>query len=126
MTLKGYLLSMSFATAICWGALIFVAGMVDPLKTNWLGFVLFYLSAFLSLAGSLAIIGFLIRFAWRKDELIFRSVKTAFHQSFFFSFFVILMLFLSSYQLLTWLNFALLAMVAIIVEFFWLKQARTS
>lgn len=126
MTLKSYLVFMSIATAICWGALAFVVGLVDPSRTNWLGFVLFYLSAFLAFSGSLAIVGFLLRFVWHKDELIFRSVRIAFHQSFFFAFFIVLMLFLSSRHLLTWLNFFLLAALALILEFFIVKRKNNS
>ena len=46
MTLKNYLLVMGVLTVFCWGIFLFVANLVDPTSTNWLGFVLFYLSLF--------------------------------------------------------------------------------
>ena len=62
MTLGKYLGVMSILTAICWGIFFFVASLVDPTATNWLGFFLFYLALFISLAGAATLIGFLVRF----------------------------------------------------------------
>lgn len=61
MTLKNYLFVMSALTAVCWGIFMFVAGLIDPVATNWLGFSLFYLSLFLALSGTFALFGFLFR-----------------------------------------------------------------
>ena len=62
MTLKNYLLVMGFLTALCWGIFIFVANLIDPFITNWLGFSLFYLALFFALSGTIALLGFLFRF----------------------------------------------------------------
>jgi len=51
MTLKNYLLVMSVLTTICWGIFIFVAKLIDPTSTNWLGLALFYASLFIALSG---------------------------------------------------------------------------
>jgi len=40
MTLKKYLWVMAALTAFCWAIFLFVAGLVDPTATNWLGFLL--------------------------------------------------------------------------------------
>ena len=97
MTLNKYLLVMITLTTICWGIFLFVARMIDPGATNWLGFLLFYVSLFIALSGLTTIIGFLIRFVALKKELAFNLVKIAFRQSFLFSlFFVCLLLLLMS------------------------------
>ena len=118
MTLKFYLIVMSIVSAICWGSFLFIAAIVDPQSTNYLGFFLFYFSLFLSLVGAASIIGFLIRFIVLKHELIFRSVQTAFRQSFLFAFLVIAVLFLLAHHLFTWLNLFLLILALSILEFF--------
>lgn len=109
---------MSVVTGICWGAFFFVAGMVDPMRTNWLGFLLFYLSLFLALSGTFSLIGFVFRFVIFKGEVAFRAVKLAFRQSFVFSSFAIIMLLLAAKGLLTWVNFGILAILFLVLEFF--------
>lgn len=126
MTLKNYLIFMSVTTGICWGAFAFVAGLVDPSRTNWLGFLLFYLSIFLALAGTFAIIGFVFRFIIFKGEIAFRAVKLAFYQSFVFSSFAVILLLLASRDLLTWLNFCLLAIIFLVLEFFVASYSKKS
>jgi hypothetical protein len=126
MTLKNYLIFMSITTGICWGSFAFVAGLVDPSRTNWLGFFLFYLSVFLALAGTFAIMGFVLRFVIFKGEIAFRAVKLSFYQSFVFSSFVIVLLLLASRDLLTWLNFGLLAMIFLVLEFFVASYSKKS
>lgn len=118
MTLKSYLLVMSVLTAVCWGIFFFVAGLVDPTATNWLGFLLFYLALFVSLIGTIALIGFIVRFVALKKELAFNLVKVAFRQSFLFSLFIIFLLVLKSQDLFNWLNLSLLAIIFAILELF--------
>lgn len=118
MTLKNYLFVMSALTAVCWGIFMFVAGLIDPVATNWLGFSLFYLSLFLALSGTFALFGFLFRLIALKKELAFNLVKIAFRQSFLFSLFIILLLVLKSQNLFNWLNLFLLVVIFGILELF--------
>jgi len=124
MTIKSYLTIMMVATVVCWSAFSFVFWTVNPEITNWLGFSLFYLSLFLALSGTAAIIGFLIRFVGLKHELAFYSVRVAWRQSFLFAFLIIAILFLSAYNLLTWLNSFLLVVGLSILEYFLLNYSR--
>lgn len=125
MTLKNYLFVMTVLTAICWGIFIFVAGLVDPVVTNWFGLGLFYLALFLALSGTTAIIGFLFRFVALKKELAFNLVKLAFRQSFLFSLFIVLLLILKSLQLFNWVNLFLLVIIFAILELFLLSYKKS-
>lgn len=118
MTLKKYLLVMLILTGICWAIFFFVASLVDPTATSWLGFLLFYLALFISLVGSTAIIGFIIRFVALRKELAFNLVRVAFRQSFLFSLFVVLLLLLKSQNMFNWLNLVLLVVIFTILELF--------
>lgn len=118
MTLKNYLIVMSVLTIICWGALLLMLNLIDPSTTNWLGFSLFYLSLFLSLSGTTALIGFFVRFVALRRSLVFYAVATAFRQSFLFALFITSSLFLFSMDLFTWLNIGLLLVVFAILELF--------
>ncbi|MBD3248012.1 hypothetical protein GF382_01825 [Candidatus Falkowbacteria bacterium] len=124
MTLKSYLILMSIATIMCWGAFAFVINAVDPTETNRIGFLLFYSSLGLALAGSFSIFGFLIRFKILKRALVFRQVAEAFRQSFLMSLMVIAILMLLSRDMLTWLNLFLLAAGISLLEYFWVSRER--
>lgn len=125
MTLKNYLFVMSTLTVICWGIFLFVANLVDPTATNWIGYVLFYLALFLSLSGTSALIGFLFRFVALKKELAFNLVKVAFRQSFLFSLFIVFLLILKSQQLFNWVNLVLLVIVFTILELFFINYKKS-
>ncbi len=116
---------MFFATAICWGSFVFVLFTIDPFVTNWLGFVLFYSSLFLSLTGSFAIFGFLVRFALLKQALAFRLVTDAFRQSFLLSLMVSASLILQSLELFSWTNLFLLVGGTAALEYFLISQGRS-
>jgi hypothetical protein len=116
MILKNYLILMSLATVLCWAIFIFIVNLINPESTNYIGFSLFYLSLFLSLIGTSAIIGFLIRFVILRKELVFYAVKIAFRQSFLFSLFLVSLLFLFSQALVSWFNLILLIIIFTILE----------
>ena len=124
MTLRAYLIIMSITTAICWLAWFFVVYTVDPNITSRIGLALFYISLFLAIVGTTAILGFIVRFAALKKELAFRSVKEAFRQSFLFALLVSVSLFLLSQGLFTWLNLILLVVCLSILEFFMLSYSK--
>lgn len=124
MTLKNYLLVMSVLTAVCWGIFLFVANLIDPTATNWLGFTLFYFSLFIALSGVAALFGFLIRFVALKKELAFNLVKVAFRQSFLFALFLTVALFLKANHLFNWLNLLLLILGFSILELFLISYNR--
>lgn len=109
---------MAVLTAVCWAIFFFVAGLVDPTATNWLGFSLFYLALFASLSGTIALAGFVIRFIALKRELAFNLVKVAFRQSFSLSSFIVILLILKSQHLFNWLNLIMLVMIFTILELF--------
>jgi len=116
---------MVILTAVCWGVFIFLASLIDPLATNFLGFLLFYLALFLALSGTAALIGFIIRFIARKEKLAFNLVKLAFRQSFLFSLFMILLLILKSKHLFNWLNLSLLIIIFTILELFLISYKKS-
>lgn len=125
MTLKSYLATMSALTSVCWGAWIYLLFAINPESTNWIGFILFYVSLFLSLVGTTAIIGFLIRFVAMHQILAFRLVKDAFRQSFLFAILIVVSLLLLAHNLFTWLNLSLLVIGVSILEFFLLSYEKS-
>ncbi len=124
MSLRSYLIIMILTTLMCWVAFGVVVWTVNPEVTNWVGFLLFYLSLFLAIVGTAAIIGFVIRFIGLRREMVLNSVKTAFRQSFFFAFFIVAILFLLERDLFSWFNAGLLIVGLSVAEFFLLSYKK--
>ena len=124
MTLRSYLITMILITAVCWLVWGFVIFTVNPETASAFGFVLFYLSFFLALSGSAAIVGFVIRFIALKKALAFRLVKDAFRQSFLLAFLISASLFLLSQNLFNWLNLFFLIAGLSALEFFMISYKK--
>jgi len=118
MTLRSYLLIMIITTVFLWGGFLFVSWTINPEITNWLGFLLFYVSLFFAISGTAAIVGFIVRFIGLKRELAWYSVSAAFRQSFIFAFLIVATLFLLSKDLFTWYNLIFLVIGLTILEYF--------
>jgi hypothetical protein len=125
MTLKSYLLSMLVATLLCWTSWIFTVYTVNPLETNKVGFYLFYGSLALSLMGTGAVVGFVIRFIFLKHHVEIRQVSDAVRQSFLFSFLIIVSLALLSKSLFSWFNLFFLMTGLTILELFLVSYRRS-
>jgi hypothetical protein len=118
MSFKKYLITMLVITIILWGIFATMMNMIDPDITNWVGFLLFYLSLFFAVAGTATIFGLLFRFKKFKRKMPIIYVKMAFRQSFLLSALVVISLFLAAHSLFTWFNLFLLIIILSITEFF--------
>lgn len=118
MTLKNYLIVMGLLSVLAWGIFVLILNIIDPLSTNWLGLSLFYVSLFLSLSGTAALLGFFVRFVALRHSLVFYAVSNAFRQSFLFALFISVSFLLLSLELFTWLNISLLLIIFVILELF--------
>jgi len=117
MTLRQYLILMSVGAAICWMAWIFVLGSTDPTEAGFFGFLFFYCSLFLALAGTFSVFGFLIKkIILKNDEIVFHHVKSTVRQGMLVAGFIILGLILLQVKLLAWWNGILLILLFAVVE----------
>ncbi|MBI4262248.1 hypothetical protein HY624_01865 [Candidatus Uhrbacteria bacterium] len=124
MSLRSYIVTMFVATIAAFGALLFVMREINPTSAGMLGFFFFYGALFLSLFGLFALVGLIIRNIFRKNELVFRHVTTAFRQAAWYAAIVVGMLWLRSQGLLTWWNAALLVLGLTLFEFVALSLRR--
>ncbi len=124
MTLLRYIALMLFATALSWATWFMVISVINPLEADMIGFLLFYASLCISLTGTFALIGFVIRSFLVKDELTFQKVLISFRQGIFLSLLIIGMLLLQRVGLLTWYNAAFLILGLTIAEFFVISRKK--
>lgn len=117
MTLRTYLALMIMATLIAWLGFGIIVLTIDPQTTNWIGISLFYLTLLISLSGTGAITGFVVRFLFLKHELIARSVLVAFRQGFLAAIMLTVILFFLSHKQFNTLNVILLILGVSTLEF---------
>jgi len=115
---------MGAMTIISWLVFTYIIFNINPEKTNWIGFLMFYASLAISLIGTAALIGFIVRFVFLRKAVVFYSVRNAFRQSIFFSFFIITVLLLLSKNLFSWLNVVILIIGISILEYFILNYSK--
>ncbi len=124
MSLKHYLIWMALGTVVAWGAFWGVVNYLDPESAGTFGLLFFYVSIFLSLAGTLTLFGFGWRYWRHPDEVLFRQVSISFRQGSLLGVLVVGVLFLQANQLATWWNLSLLVIFLTLLEFFWLSVRR--
>ncbi len=90
---------------------------INPETTGNFGFILFYLSLFFAISGSLALVGFFCRYLFTKRLPEFEQAQVAFRQALFFGLIIVGALFLQANAMLTWLNALLLVALLTVVEF---------
>jgi len=117
MSLRTYLLLMAIGTALCWVVWFLVLGNVNPNQAGVVGFILFYVSLFLSLTGTISVIGFLIRKRIDKnDTVVFHHVKHTFRQGLLISALILSTLLLSQFKMLNLLTGILVVILFLIIE----------
>ncbi len=124
MSLRAYLAVMGFGTLLAGATFFLVLFRVDPGTAGTLGFALFYLSMFLTVAGAVSIVGFLVRVLMHRDEMLSRLVALSFRQAVLLSALAIGALALHSHKLLSWWNSLLLIAAMTIVEFLFISLER--
>ncbi|MCD4760656.1 hypothetical protein K8R42_02040 [bacterium] len=118
MSIKTYNIIMLLATAIAWLGFFIIINRLDPSDGDFVLFVLFYLSLFLSILGTLSLIGFAFRTLWNRQRGIPRvMVIESFRQAIIFSAVLIIALWLQAGRLLTWWNMVFLIVLATVLEF---------
>lgn len=97
---------------------------LNPNTAGNLGLLFFYLALFLSISGTLTLLGFGWRFWRHRDEVLFRQVTISFRQGALLAFMAVGALFLQANALLTWWNLGLLIVGLTLLEFFLLTGRR--
>lgn len=121
MTFRGYLFFMGGASALCWGAVLVVLYAVDPFTSGISGIGLFYGSLSLSLVGTFALFGIIIRKLLFREEPHFVHVAIAFRQAILFALFIVALLLFARAGLLRWWFIILLVIFFTVIEYLFLS-----
>jgi hypothetical protein len=108
MTFRQFVILMSVATASLWLGWWWTVISIDPSATNWLGFLLFYVSLFLSLIGTFTLLGVFLRKMKMHDAVIFQLVLLSARQSILLSSLFVVLLLLQAQRILNiWITLIL-------------------
>lgn len=120
MSLIRFLVVLALGTILAWTGWVTVLLTIDPVSGGFIARAMFYLSLFLSLLGTLTIIGFFTRYWWEKDPIPFRQIGFALRQACIISAAAIIALTLQAGRLLNIWSGVVLVLLAIAIETFFL------
>lgn len=126
MTVRAYLIVMTCVSTVAWIILIVVLQAIDPTRTGFLGFFIFYLTLGMALLSSSTFVGTLGRLWLKKDDIIFKQVIRSLRQAI-----LLTVLFLSSFALFSqglfvWWTMLLLVIIIVFIEGIFLSIGSTS
>ena len=105
-----------------WIAWVLVLLNIDPFVSGFIGLASFYVSLFLGLLGTFAILGFLARRAFSRDTIAFHHIGVSMRQGLFFALVVIGTLLLRGTGLYTWWSVVFLVAGFTLLEYFFLTR----
>lgn len=116
MTLLQLVLLIFSFSAMLWAAWVWILYSIDPLTTNWPGFLFFYLTLGLALMGTFALLGLFIRHRRHPELLLFDKVVISFRQAVWFSLLSVSLLFLQGGHWLHWWNALPIFAALVVIE----------
>jgi hypothetical protein len=125
MSFRWYVILMGVGTALAWIAWLFVLEAMNPDEAGLTAFIFFYTTLFLSMVGTLSLLGLIYRIGIRhREDVLAREVRISFRHAILLSLVGTSALWLSAHHQLAWYwLLALIAVVAGIEYLFLIVQA---
>ena len=121
MSFRLFLLLTVIGTVISWFSWGIALFYFNPEQIGLVGFILFYSSLFLALAGSIFIVTDWLKARVMNRQLIFFRLRTSVRHSIFFSMLIVGWLLLRGTDLLTWWTLLIFIAVLTALEFFFIS-----
>jgi len=115
---KRALIGMAITTVLFAGLLFAGLVRVDPRTAQWTGFVFVTIAMILFLWAAIGAVLLAGRAIRKKD----RAIAVSLRQSSFLSLVVVIALYLSRFSLLTWWNVAILIVLVVLIEVFFIGK----
>lgn len=120
MTFRLYLILMACVSLSAWIAWFVVLHAIDPTKSGFLGFFLFYSTFGMAFLSSITLLGTIVRLWQNKQEVVYRHVVRSLRQGILFTVLFLVALVLSSQGLLVWWAITLLILITAFTELIFL------
>ncbi|MCR4280423.1 MAG: hypothetical protein NUV82_03305 [Candidatus Komeilibacteria bacterium] len=125
MTVRKFLIAIFFLTIVAWALWWLVISKLETFSAAWLSLSLFYLTFFISLAGSFTLVGYFARALAGYNEGGRERIAVAGRQALLLSLLINISLGLQSQSKLSWLSFLILIALLSVMEFFFLAKQRS-
>jgi hypothetical protein len=116
MSLRLYLIVMALVSVCAFIAWLVVLFSIDPSKSGFLGYCLFYLTLEMTVLSSLTLFGTLLRVWFRKDQIVYKLVVRSLRQGVILSVLFLTALIFSGLNLLVWWVVVLLVFIGAVLE----------
>lgn len=117
-----YIFSIVLSAVIGWIGWLLVWLRMDPFGSTVLAVTLFFLSLFIALSSTLALIGYYLRLMFRRNEIFYEHIIISLRQGMLLSFFVCGSLGFQKFKVLNWWNALLFLVTIMLVEAYFLSK----
>ena len=117
-----YLLSILVSAVIGWVGWLLVWFRMDPFGSTTLAITLFFLSLFIALSSTLALVGYYLRLYVRRNEIFYEHIIISLRQGMLLSFFICGSLGFQKFKVLNWWNALLFLVTIFLVEAYFLSK----
>ena len=118
MTHGRYILFILGYGVSAWIGWILVVTKLSPYETLGLSLAFFFITLFIALSSTFAVLGFYFRVWLFRNEIFYRHINVALRQGVFLSLIAVFCLIFQMMRVLTWWSGMLLILVAVLLEFY--------
>lgn len=113
-----YLAIIAGTGFLAWFGWLLVIFKLSPIEALGLSLTFFYVTLFIALGATFAVLGFYFRVWLFKNEIFYRHINVALRQGIFLSLIAIFCLIFQMMKVLSWWSGLLLVVVAVLLEFY--------
>lgn len=118
MSHNKYIAIIAGSGFLAWVGWFLVLFKLSPVHTLGLSLTFFYITLFIALSASFAVVGFYFRVWLFKNEIFYRHINVALRQGIFLSLITVFCLIFQMMKVLTWWSGLLLVVIAVLLEFY--------
>ena len=117
-----YLIGLASSAVIGWIGWLLVWWRMDPYGSTWIAVPLFFLSLFIALSSTFALIGYYLRVFFRRSEIYYEHIIISLRQGVLLTFFICGCLGFQKFKVLNWWNASLFLVTILLIEAYFLSK----
>lgn len=118
MSHNKYIAIIAGSGLLAWTGWLLVLFKLSPYQTLGLSLSFFYVTMFIALSATFAVLGFYFRVWLFKNEIFYRHINVALRQGIFLSLITVFCLIFQMMKVLSWWSGLLLVVIAVLLEFY--------
>lgn len=118
MSHNKYIAIIAGSGLLAWMGWLLVLFKLSPYQTLGLSLAFFYVTMFIALSATFAVVGFYFRVWLFKNEIFYRHINVALRQGIFLSLIAVFCLIFQMMRVLSWWSGLLLVVISVLLEFY--------